>query len=51
MALSIDLQHHLFDTLYHATAIHTDGATLLTDDDSYYDKAWNRRRITRLRDL
>ena len=51
VALSIDLQHHLFDTLYHATAIHTDSATLLTHDDSYYDKAWNRRRITRLRDL
>lgn len=51
VALSIDLRHHLFDTLYHATAIHTDGATLLTDDDSYYDKARLHRRITRLRDL
>ena len=49
--LSIDLRHHLFDTLYHATAMHTEGATLVTADDAYYDKARHRRRIVRLMDL
>ena len=49
--LSVDLRHHLFDTLYHATAMHTEGATLITADDSYYDKARHRRRIIRLQDL
>ena len=49
--LSIDLRHHLFDTLYHATAMHTEGATLITADDSYYAKARRRRRIIRLQDL
>ena len=49
--LSIDLRHHLFDTLYHATAMHTGGATLVTADDTYYDKARHRRRIIRLKDL
>ena len=36
---SINLRHHLFDTLYHATAMHTEGATLITADDSYYASA------------
>ena len=49
--LSIDLRHHLFDTLYHATAMHTEGATLITADDSCYAKARRRRRIIRLQDL
>ena len=49
--LSIDLRHHLFDTLYHATAMRTEGATLVTADDSHYAKARHRRRITRLQDL
>ncbi len=40
-----------FDTLYHATAMHTEGATLITADDSCDDKARHRRRITRLKDL
>jgi len=30
--LAIRLNHHLFDTLYHATALHTTGATLFTAD-------------------
>jgi predicted nucleic acid-binding protein len=28
--LAIRLNHHLFDTLYHAVALHTTGATLVT---------------------
>lgn len=31
--------HHLFDTLYHAVALHTPGARLVTADQRYYDKA------------
>ena len=49
--LSIDLRHHLFDTLYHATAMHTEGATLVTADGACYGKARHRRRIIRLMDL
>lgn len=32
------LDHHLFDTLYHATALET-GAVMLTADRRYHDKA------------
>jgi predicted nucleic acid-binding protein len=33
--LSIRLQHHLFDTLYHALALHTPDAILITADQRY----------------
>lgn len=36
--LSAQLNHHLFDTLYHAVAIGT-GATLVTADVNYFRKA------------
>ncbi len=36
--LSIALNHHLFDTLYHAVALE-EGATLLTADEVYFSKA------------
>jgi predicted nucleic acid-binding protein len=36
--LSIDLDHHLFDTLYHAVALEED-ATLVTADETYFAKA------------
>lgn len=36
--LSVNLEHHLFDTLYHAVAIES-GATLVTADERYYGKA------------
>ncbi len=49
--LSIRLRHHLFDTLYHATAMHHDDAVLVTSDEVYYDKACGEGRITRLRDF
>ena len=51
MELSARLQHHLFDTLYHATALHDEGATLVTADDAYYDKAHGEGRIAHLRDF
>jgi len=36
--LAIRYRHHLFDTLYHAVALHPPGATLVTADQSYYEK-------------
>ena len=36
--MSIALDHHLFDTLYHAVALE-EGATLVTADETYYGKA------------
>ena len=41
----------LFDTLYHATAMHHDDAVLITSDEAYYDKARAEGRIVRLRDF
>lgn len=49
--LSVALRRHLFDTLYHATALHTEGATFITADNAYYGKARGHPRITRLQDL
>ena len=37
--LAVHLQHHLFDTLYHATALYYPDATLYTADQRYYEKA------------
>lgn len=50
-ALSIELDHHLFDTLYHAVALHMDDAVLVTADERYHRKAASRGRIRRLGDL
>jgi predicted nucleic acid-binding protein len=36
--MSVALNHHLFDTLYHAVALE-EGATLVTADEVYYGKA------------
>jgi predicted nucleic acid-binding protein len=36
--LSVRLNHHLFDTLYHAVALE-EGATLVTADEAYFSKA------------
>jgi predicted nucleic acid-binding protein len=48
--LSKDLDHHLFDTLYHAVALNLDGAVLVTADERYYKKASSRGRLKLLRD-
>ena len=37
--LAIRLDHHLFDTLYHAVALHNPGALLVTADRRYFTKA------------
>jgi predicted nucleic acid-binding protein len=39
MQLSSQLNHHLFDTLYHALALETDDAVLVTADETYCRKA------------
>ena len=38
ISLAMKLDHHLFDTLYHAVAFE-EKATLITADRKYYDKA------------
>ncbi len=48
--LAIHLNHHLFDTLYHAVALET-GATLVTADDRYFAKARGEGGIVLLRDF
>lgn len=37
--MAIKLDHHVFDTLYHALALETDGAVLVTADRRYHRKA------------
>ena len=49
--LSICLNHHLFDTLYHATALHTPDAVYVTADRRYFDKAKDCGQIAFLADL
>lgn len=46
--ISIRIGHHLFDTLYHATALHTPGASLITADQRYFEKAKDLGQITSL---
>ena len=48
--LSVELNHHLFDTLYHAVALNSQGVILITADDAYYRKAKDIGQIMRLRD-
>lgn len=49
--LAIRLNHHLFDTLYHAVALHTLDATLVTADRRYFDKAQSIGPIVWLGDM
>ena len=49
--LAMRLRRHLFDTLYHATAMHHDDAVLITSDEAYYERARAEGRIVRLRDF
>lgn len=46
--ISHELNHHLFDTLYHAVALEYD-RTLVTADDHYFKKAKHLGRIVPLR--
>lgn len=48
--LSIRYRHHLFDTLYHAVALHTPSSKFITADEAYWRKAQNMGQIIRLKD-
>ena len=45
--LAADLDHHLFDTLYHAVALEAEGV-LVTADERYFQKAQSLGQIVRL---
>jgi len=49
--LAISLNHHLFDTLYHAVALCTPETQLVTADRRYYEKAASKGAIVLLNDL
>ncbi len=46
IALAKQLNHHLFDTLYHALALETPGTHFVTADRRYFDKARHLGQIT-----
>lgn len=46
--LAVDLDHHLFDTLYHAVALETPGAVLVTADERYARVAGHVGALVRL---
>ena len=48
--LAIDLDHHLFDTLYHALALESADATFVTADRRYLRKARGLPRLCALTD-
>ena len=49
--LAVDLRQHVFDTLYHAVALMTPGAILVTADEAYYRRASGRGSIVRLQEV
>ncbi len=49
--LAVSLNHHLFDTLYHAVALCTPNARLVTADRRYYAEAAPRGRIVLLDEM
>jgi predicted nucleic acid-binding protein len=51
IALACELNHHLFDTLYHAVAMETPGAVFVTADRRYFDKARHLGQIGYLPDF
>lgn len=46
--LSVRLDHHLFDTMYHAVALLEPQAEMITADSRYFEKAKVLGRITHL---
>jgi predicted nucleic acid-binding protein len=48
--LAIELKQHLFDTFYHAVALSTPDATLITADERYLRAARGKGRIVSLTD-
>lgn len=49
--LAVELDHHLFDTLYHAVALNLRDTTLVTADRRYYQKARKHGAIALLADF
>jgi predicted nucleic acid-binding protein len=49
--LAVDLKHHLFDTLYHAVALHTPDTLFITADTQYFRKAAKLGHIIELKDF
>lgn len=49
--LAVELRQHVFDTLYHAVALVTPDALLVTADDLYYRRAHVHGRIVRLKEV
>jgi predicted nucleic acid-binding protein len=49
--LSHRYHHHLFDTLYHAVALHHPKAQLVTADEHYYRKSYREGGIILLADF
>ncbi len=47
--LSIQLNHHLFDTMYHAAALTHPSATLITADEKYRSKTDSFGRVLSLK--
>ena len=47
--LATDLNHHLFDTLYHAVALQTPNAVFITADTQYFRKASGLGQIIELK--
>jgi predicted nucleic acid-binding protein len=51
LTLAQRYRQHLFDTLYHALALKTPDAILVTSDERYESKTRGEGRVIRLRDL
>ena len=49
--LSLDLNHHLFDTLYHAVALQSSETFFITADIQYFRKAAQLGHIIELKDF
>jgi len=49
--LAVNLNHHLFDTLYHAVALKTPNPTFITADHQYFQKAAGFGQIIELKNF
>ena len=49
--LARDLNHHLFDTLYHAVALNLPDGVMVTADRQYFEKAREKGKIVLLEGL
>lgn len=49
--LAVNLNHHLFDTLYHAVALHSSDAVFITVDTQYFRKATDLGQIIELKNF